>query len=195
MNSEQPQGRRAQRRHLTALFSDLSDSTALASSVDPEEFAELLDALNRTFEQIILRHGGTILQVRGDGVFAVFGMEAREDEGRRATEAALELHHAVKNIAFTSPLPGFSGLTMHTGIHAGLVLAVEGDEVMGRFVLVGDAANLASRLSDVAGPDEILVSEASLGTERHFFSNPRPSRHSVRRCERPAHRLPGARSL
>lgn len=169
MSSEQPQGRRAERRHLTALFSDLSDSTALASSVDPEEFAELLDTLNRTFEQIILRHGGTILQVRGDGVFAVFGMEAREDEGRRATEAALELHQAVKNISFTSPLPGFSGLTMHTGIHAGLVLAVEGDEVMGRFVLVGDAANLASRLSDLAGPDQILASEASLGPERHFF--------------------------
>lgn len=169
MSSEQPQGRRAQRRHLTALFSDLSDSTALASSVDPEEFAELLETLNRTFEQIILRHGGTILQVRGDGVFAVFGMEAREDEGRRATEAALELHQAVRNISFSSPLPGFNGLTMHTGIHAGLVLAVEGDEVMGRFVLVGDAANLASRLSDVAGPDEILASDASLGPERHFF--------------------------
>ncbi len=169
MSSEQPRGRRAQRRHLTALFSDLSDSTALASSVDPEEFAELLETLNRTFEQIIARHGGTILQVRGDGVFAVFGMEPNEDEGRRATEAALELHQAVKNISFQSPLPGFTGLTLHTGIHAGLVLAVEGDQVMGRFVLVGDAANLASRLSDLAGPDEILASEASLGRERHFF--------------------------
>ncbi len=174
MSSELPQGRRAQRRHLTALFSDLSDSTALASSVDPEEFAELLETLNRTFEQIILRHGGTILQVRGDGVFAVFGMEAREDEGRRATEAALELHQAVKNISFACPLPGFTGLTMHTGIHAGLVLAVEGDEVMGRFVLVGDAANLASRLSDLAGPDEVLASEASLGPERHFFETSEP---------------------
>lgn len=174
MTSEHPQGRRAQRRHLTALFSDLSDSTALASSVDPEEFAELLEILNRTFEQIILRHGGTILQVRGDGVFAVFGMEAREDEGRRATEAALELHQAVRNISFTSPLPTFTGLTLHTGIHAGLVLAVEGDEVMGRFVLVGDAANLASRLSDLAEADEILVSEASLGSERHFFATSTP---------------------
>ena len=169
MSSEQPQGKRAQRRHLTTLFSDLSDSTALAASVDPEEFAELLETLNRTFEKIILRHGGIILQIRGDGVFAVFGMEAREDEGRRAAEAALELHQAVKNISFTSPLPGFNGLTMHTGIHAGLVLAVEGDEVMGRFLLVGDAANLASRLSDIAAPDEILASEASLGPERHFF--------------------------
>ncbi|MGE0623748.1 MAG: AAA family ATPase [Pseudomonadales bacterium] len=163
-------GRHAERRHLTALFSDLSDSTALASSVDPEEFAELLEALNRTFEQIIQRHGGTILQVRGDGVFAVFGLESREDEGRRATEAALELHDAVKNISFTSPLPGFTRLTMHTGIHSGLVLAVEGDEVLGRFVLVGDAANLASRLSDMASADEILVSETSLGAERHFFA-------------------------
>jgi class 3 adenylate cyclase/tetratricopeptide (TPR) repeat protein len=169
MTGSETKGRRAQRRHLTALFSDLSDSTALASSVDPEEFAELLEQLNRTFEQIIHRHGGTILQVRGDGVFAVFGLEAREDEGRRATQAALDLHQAVKNITFTSPLPGFSRLTLHTGIHSGLVLAVEGDEVLGRLVLVGDAANLASRLSDLAGADEILVTEASLGAERHFF--------------------------
>ena len=169
MSGKEPQGRRAERRHLTALFSDLSDSTALASSVDPEEFAELLEQLNRTFEQIIHRHGGTILQVRGDGVFAVFGMEAREDESRRATEAALELHDAVRNIAFHSPLPGFSRLTMHSGIHSGLVLAVEGDQILGRFVLVGDAANLASRLSDAAAADEILVSDVSLGPERAFF--------------------------
>ncbi len=169
MSGKEPEGRRAERRHLTALFSDLSDSTALASSVDPEEFAELLEQLNRTFEQIIHRHGGTILQVRGDGVFAVFGMEAREDESRRATEAALELHDAVRNIAFHSPMPGFSRLTMHSGIHSGLVLAVEGDQILGRFVLVGDAANLASRLSDAAAADEILVSDASLGPERAFF--------------------------
>ena len=94
MDSEQPQGRRAQRRHLTALFSDLSDSTALASSVDPEEFAELLEALNRTFEQIILRHGGTILQMieESAGVDRVDVGQASLDTDRviESTQAAIE---------------------------------------------------------------------------------------------------------
>ncbi|MEJ2089005.1 MAG: adenylate/guanylate cyclase domain-containing protein [Gammaproteobacteria bacterium] len=168
MSGQDGDGRHAERRHLTTLFSDLSDSTALASSVDPEEYAVLLEQLNRTFEQVIRRHGGTLLQMRGDGVLAVFGLEAREDEGRRATEAALELHQAVRNISFPTPLPE-AGLTLHSGIHSGLVLAIEGDELLGRLALVGEAANLASRLSDMAEPDEVLASELALGVHRHFF--------------------------
>lgn len=161
--------KRAQRRYLTALFSDLCDSTALAATADPEEFADLLDELERTCEQTIRKHGGSILQVRGDGIFAVFGLEAEEDAARRATEAAIDLHAVVKNIPCSMPLHNANHLTMHTGIHSSFVLAVEGNQVSGKYTLVGDAGNIASKLSDLAEPDEILVSETTLDAYRKHF--------------------------
>ncbi len=161
--------RSSERRHLTVLFSDLSDSTALAESVDNEHFQGFLEQVFQCFERIIPRHGGIISQIRGDGVFAMFGFDSREDEGRRATEAALDLHEAIKNLTLVTRYPGFTCPTMHSGIHSGLVLAMEGDQLLGRYVLVGAAASLASRLADEADADEILVSAGSLGGDAHFF--------------------------
>lgn len=159
----------AERRYLTVLFSDLSDSARLTRTVHNEEYAALTVQLNRSYKRIVEKHGGLICQIRGDGFLAIFGLESREDEGRRATSAALELHEAIRQLAFTSVTAGKLELRMHSGIHAGLVLLVEGDEVQGRYLIVGDAANLASRLSDEAEPDEILVSRVSLGDDLHFF--------------------------
>ena len=97
----------------------------------------------------------------------MFGLEARENEARRATEAALELHELVKKIHYTAK-PEYK-LTMHSGIHSGLVLVIEGDPVFGRYILAGDPPNIAARLSDAAARDEIVVSEFSLGADRSFF--------------------------
>ncbi len=168
-SGEKNPARSSQRRHLTVLFSDLSDSTALAESVDSERFQAFLEQIFQCFERIIPLHGGIISQIQGDGVFAMFGFDSREDEGRRATEAALDLHEAVKNLTLDTHYPGFAYPTMHSGIHSGLVLAVEGDQLLGRYVLVGAAANLASRLADEADADEILVSADTLGADAHFF--------------------------
>jgi len=159
---------RAQRRHLTMLFSDLNDSTELASVAEAEDYANLLDDFRRCYEYVIPRHGGTIVQVSGDGILAMFGLESREDEARRATEAALELHKSVKRIVYKA-MPDRK-LTMHSGIHSGLALVIEGDTVSGRYILAGDPPHMAARLSDAAEHDEILVSESSLGIDRLFFA-------------------------
>jgi len=166
--------RQVQRRYVTVLFSDLCESTNLAASGDPEDYAELLQQLDQTFERVIIRHGGSLLQVMGDGVFAEFGFEPHEDSGRRAASAALDLHEAVRNIRFATPADRERPVRLHSGIHSGLVLAIEGDQLRGRFALVGDAANLAAHLSDMAQRDEILASSDSLGTDRHFFETGTP---------------------
>ena len=159
----------ARRRHLTVLFSDLSESTRLADAMEAEDYADLLGRLRRAYQEVIPKHGGTIVRVQGDGLLAIFGYpDAREDDGRRATETALELHAVVREFRFERPLPG-ARLSLHTGIHAGLVLLDEGDLVRGRFELLGNTPNVAARLSDAAEKDEILVSEATLGAETHFF--------------------------
>jgi class 3 adenylate cyclase/tetratricopeptide (TPR) repeat protein len=162
--------RAAQRRYLTILFSDLSDSTRLLEAMENEEYSELMNRLSRTYEQAITKHGGTIVQIQGDGVLAIFGYpDPREDDGRRATEAALELHGVVRELHLKLPTKVPWPLDLHSGIHAGLVLVEEGDMVHGRFELRGSATHLARRLSEAAKSDEILVSEETLGAERHFF--------------------------
>lgn len=154
-----------QRRFLVVLFADLSRSTRLAAEMEAEDYAELLTGLRTICNDVISRHGGQIFRVQGDGLLACFGYpDVREDDARRAVEAALELHAAVR----AASRPG-RPLTLHSGIHAGLVLMQPGDEVSGRFVLFGNAVNIAARLADAAADDEIIASAEMLGSERHFF--------------------------
>jgi class 3 adenylate cyclase/tetratricopeptide (TPR) repeat protein len=154
----------ARRRYLAILFTDLTDSARLVAGMEAEDYAALLASVRRLYDEIITRHGGTIIQIVGDGLLASFGYpRAGENDGRRATEAALELHEAVARLPLRSPL------SLHTGIHAGLVLLGDGDAVSGQLRLFGNPVNIAARLSDAAVGGEILVSNETLGAERHFF--------------------------
>ena len=135
---------------LSILFADLSDSTTLAASMEAEEYAEILDGLRRVCRESIPRHGGTIVQLLGDGGLAIFGFPAaREGDGRRATQAALELHHAIRALPVRHLACGNS-LTLHTGIHSGMVLVDQGDSQLGVLQLFGNVPNLASRLAQAA---------------------------------------------
>lgn len=158
-----------QRHHLVLLFTDLTDSTRIAASLEPEQYAELLQQLRALTATIIARHGGEIARIDGDGALCIFGYPlAHEDAGRRATEAALDLHAATAELA--TSMGGGSAISLHSGIHAGVVLLRSGDLVRGRYEMLGDATNVAARLCDQAGADGILVSESTLGSDRHFFT-------------------------
>lgn len=169
LNSTRSQ-KRSSRRYLTAVFSDLSHSTRLAGDSDPEAFAALLDRLGLLFEEVIARRGGTILQIRGDGVFAAFGLNPQEDAARQAATAAVELHARARQLPRDGLPAHAEALTLHTGIHSSYVVAIEGDQVSGKYTLVGEAGNLAAKLSDAAGPDEILMTDSSLATYQRFFA-------------------------
>jgi class 3 adenylate cyclase len=162
-------GRR--RRYLTILFADLCDSTHLAETLEAEHYADALNALRQACRQIIPKHGGRIAQLLGDGAVAIFGFpEAQENDGRKAAEAALELHAAVQSYRIPENIAGRPAtLKLHTGIHSGLVLLGEGDVELGRFELLGPVPNIAARLADAAQSDEILVSAETLGPESYFF--------------------------
>jgi len=158
------------RRYLTILFADLSDSTYLAETLEAEQYADALNALRQACRTIIPKHGGRIAQLLGDGAVAIFGYpEPQESDGRNATEAALELHAAVQSYRLPASDASRSTLTLHTGIHAGLVLLGEGDVELGRFELLGTVPNIAARLAEAAQRDEILVSAETLGPESYFF--------------------------
>ncbi|MCG2592199.1 AAA family ATPase [Ramlibacter sp. XY19] len=156
------------RRYLTLLFADLSHSTELAEIMDPEHYAAMLAAVREVYQQTIPRHGGMVVRVQGDGLLALFGYpQTREDDGRNAVAAALEVHQRVRALDIRMP-EGFA-LCLHTGIHSGLVLLHAGNVELGRFELLGPVPNIAARLSDAAEEHEILVSEETLGPASRFF--------------------------
>jgi class 3 adenylate cyclase/tetratricopeptide (TPR) repeat protein len=180
-----------QRRHyVTLLFSDLSRSTELAGAMEAEEFAALLATLRLAYQQTVPLWGGTIVRVQGDGLLAMFGHPVPlEDAGRRAVQAALALHQAVGRLA--PPLPPPYRLQLHSGIHTGLVLIGDGDIERGRFELTGAVPNIAARLSEAAGPHEIVVSDETLGPARHLFGASVPCMLAIRGREAPilVHRI------
>ncbi len=159
------------RRHfVTMLFADLSGSTRLSAALEAEHYAALLARLSHAYWTVVARHGGVVVRIQGDGMLAVFGHpEPREDDGRRATDAALELHATVRALRLDAPVQGLDGLTLHSGIHSGMVLVGEGDVVKGRLELTGVAANVAARLSAAARSDEVLVSAETLGPDSGQF--------------------------
>ena len=158
------------RHHLTVLFTDLSDSTYLGDQLEAEHYAAMLGALRTLCREIVPRHGGRIARLQGDGMLAIFGYpEPREDDGRRAIEAALDLHRAIGQVEVPGSVVKAGTLGLHSGVHAGLVFVSDGDVERGRFELLGSVPNTASRLSDLAQRGQIVVSEETLGPQAHFF--------------------------
>lgn len=155
------------RRHLVVAFSDICGSTDLSLQMEPEDYSSLLQGLRIRVKSIVEKHGGTVIRIDGDGFLYIFGHPIfYEDIGRRATEAALDIHDAA-----TGLFDGFTGvdLAMHTGIHSGIVLLSEGDIVRGKYDVLGETTNIASRLCELADRSCIFIDEPTLGVDRHFF--------------------------
>lgn len=173
MNDEldpRPTPGREVRRRLTILFTDLSDSTRLSGVMEAETYADMLDDVRQAFTAAVTARGGTINQFQGDGLQALFGYpHINEHASRRATEAALDIHERVRALRRKYADQGASELSVHSGIHSGLMLARQGDDVAGRVELFGPAPGIAKHLSDEACSDEILVSEDTLGPGHFLF--------------------------
>jgi class 3 adenylate cyclase/tetratricopeptide (TPR) repeat protein len=174
----------SERRYVAIMFSDLSGSTLLAEQMEAEDYVTLLEPIRRAYEEIVPRYGGTVIQISGDGLVAVFGFpETAESAGRMATLAAIELHQEVRGIARGGLDRG--RLSLHTGIHSGLVLVKQGDVVRGRLELLGRSTNIASRLASAAQTDEIIVSERTLRRDQGLFHTSAPMTLTLRGKERP----------
>lgn len=161
---------KGERHRLTVLFSDLVGSTVLGREMESEYFSELLGKLREIWHQATVKHGGRVIRTQGDGALAVFGYpRSGEDDGRRAAEAALDIHEWVGQVQHDGLLPARLPLRMHSGIHAGTLLLSGGDIEWGRFDLVGDVVNTAAHLSRHAAPGQILVTLDALGPNANFF--------------------------
>jgi class 3 adenylate cyclase/tetratricopeptide (TPR) repeat protein len=143
---------REQRKTVTVLFCDVTGSTSLGESTDPEALRALLARYFERMKAIVESHGGTVEKFIGDAVMAVFGVpQVHEDDALRACTAAVEMRDALPDL----------GVQARIGVNTGEV--VTGTEER---LATGDAVNVAARLEQAAQPGEILMGEDTLALVR-----------------------------
>jgi len=153
-----------ERRLVTVLFADVTGSTVLGESLDPEDVRALLARFYTLAKEVVITHGGTLEKFIGDAVMAVFGLpQAHGDDPQRALSAALELRDRVRADSTLS-----SRLSIHVGLNTGEVVATR-DTTAGDFLLTGDPVNIAARLQQVADPWAVLCSERTARAARDAF--------------------------
>jgi class 3 adenylate cyclase len=134
-----------QRKEVTALFCDVTGSTELGESTDPEALRALLARYFERMRGIVESHGGTVEKFIGDAVMAVFGVPAaHEDDAVRACRAAVEMQDALPEL----------GVKARIGINTGEVVTGTAERLA-----TGDAVNVAARLEQAAEPGTILIGE------------------------------------
>ena len=102
----EPTRRDAERRQLTVMFTDLVDSTALSTKLDPEDLRSVIDAYHKCVAETVVRFDGFVAKYMGDGVLIYFGYpQAHEDDAERAVRAGLNLVEAVPKLATSAGSP------------------------------------------------------------------------------------------
>jgi class 3 adenylate cyclase len=153
-----------ERKQVTVLFADLKGSTELIRDLDPEQAQAILDPALHTMMDAVHRYEGTVNQVLGDGIMALFGAPvAHEDHAVRACYAALAMQDALRRYA--DQVRRTHGLTvqMRVGVNAGdVVVHAIGNDLHMDYSAVGLTTVLAARMEQLATPGSILLTAATL---------------------------------
>ena len=153
-----------ERRLLTIMFCDLVGSTELATRLDPEDLREIIGKYHGCVAQVLVRFGGFVAKYMGDGILAYFGYpHAHEEDTEQAVRAALAIVDSVERLDLSSRLQ------VRIGIASGLVVVGDliGAGAAQEQAVVGETPNLAARLQTLAGPNNIVIADA---TRRHIGS-------------------------
>ncbi|WP_050603710.1 adenylate/guanylate cyclase domain-containing protein [Ruegeria sp. 6PALISEP08] len=158
----------AERRQLTLVFCDLVGSTQLAQRYDPEDLMQIMNLYLDTAIGTLKQHGCHLAYRQGDGIMVYFGYpKAMEDDAERAVRAVLETIEAVQNLQNDFG----EKLNLRAGIATGMVVVgvVSSKSLGSEQFLVGETANLASRLQGLAEPGELVVSSETMRLTRGTF--------------------------
>jgi class 3 adenylate cyclase/tetratricopeptide (TPR) repeat protein len=153
-----------ERKLVTVLFADLKGSTELIRDLDPEQAQALLDPALHAMMDAVHRFEGTVNQVLGDGIMALFGAPvAHEDHAVRACYAALAMQAALRRYA--EEVRRSHGLEMQArvGLNSGeVVVRTIGNDLHMDYSAVGPTTHLAARMEQLATPGSIRLTAATL---------------------------------
>jgi class 3 adenylate cyclase/tetratricopeptide (TPR) repeat protein len=153
-----------ERKQVTVLFADLKGSMELLADRDPEEARKLLDPVLERMMEAVHRYEGTVNQVMGDGIMALFGAPlAHEDHAVRACYAALQMQERVKKYAEEVRRSHAAVVKIRIGLNSGeVVVRAIGSDLHMDYTAVGQTTHLAARMEQLADPGAIVITPATL---------------------------------
>ena len=159
-----------ERKQVTVLFADLKGSMELLADRDPEEARKLLDPVLERMMEAVHRYEGTVNQVMGDGIMALFGAPvAHEDHAVRACYAALRMQESVKGYAEQAFRTHGVTVRIRVGLNSGevVVRSIRSDLRMD-YTAVGQTTHLAARMEQLAPPGAIWITGETLRLAENF---------------------------
>ncbi len=153
-----------ERKQVTVLFADLKGSMELLADRDPEEARKLLDPVLERMMEAVHRFEGTVNQVMGDGIMALFGAPlAHEDHAVRACYAALRMQQSVTRYAEEVHRTEGVPIQIRVGLNSGdVVVRSIGSDLRMDYTAVGQTTHVAARMEQMAMPGSILIPAATL---------------------------------
>jgi class 3 adenylate cyclase/tetratricopeptide (TPR) repeat protein len=153
-----------ERKQVTVLFADLKGSMELLADRDPEEARKLLDPVLERMMESVHHYEGTVNQVMGDGIMALFGAPiGHEDHAARACYAALRMQRRVNLYADEIQRGGGTPVQIRVGLNSGeVVVRAIGSDLHMDYTAVGQTTHLAARMEQMAKPGSALVTGATL---------------------------------
>jgi len=159
-----------ERKQVTVLFADLKGSMELLAERDAESARQVLDPVLELMMEAVHRFEGTVNQVMGDGIMALFGAPlAHEDHAVRACYAALRMQEQAQ--AFAEKVRSSLGvpIRLRVGLNSGEVLVrAIGSDLQMDYTAVGQTTHLAARMEQLAEAGTVLLAPATLALADGF---------------------------
>jgi class 3 adenylate cyclase/tetratricopeptide (TPR) repeat protein len=159
-----------ERKLVTVLFADLKGSMELLADRDPEEARKLLDPVLELMMDAVHRFEGTVNQVMGDGIMALFGAPlAHEDHAVRACYAALRMQETVQRYGEGVFRTHGAPIRIRVGLNSGeVVVRAIGSDLQMDYTAVGQTTHLAARMEQTANPGTTLMTADTLRLAEGF---------------------------
>jgi class 3 adenylate cyclase/tetratricopeptide (TPR) repeat protein len=153
-----------ERKQVTVLFADMKGSMELLADRDPEEARKLLDPVIEHMMEAVHRYEGTVSNLMGDGIMALFGAPlAHEDHAVRACYAALRMQESVNRYADGVRRTEGVPIQIRVGLNSGeVVVGAIGNDLKMDYTAIGQTVHLASRMEQMATPGSIMMTADAL---------------------------------
>jgi class 3 adenylate cyclase/tetratricopeptide (TPR) repeat protein len=153
-----------ERKQVTVLFADIRGSTRLLEGLDPEDAQKLIDPVLRVMMDAVHRYEGTVNQVLGDGIMALFGAPlAHEDHAARACYAALAMQEEMRRYRRKLGQSEELGLQIGIGVNSGeVVVRSISNDLNVDYSALGHTTHMAARMQELAAGGTTLMTASTL---------------------------------
>jgi class 3 adenylate cyclase len=160
-----------ERKQVTVLIADLKGSMELLADRDPEEARQLLDPVLERMMAAVHQYEGTVNQIMGDGIMALFGAPiAHEDHAVRACYAALAMQEAIRRYSEEARRAHGVSVQIRVGLNSGaVVVRAIGNDLHMDYTAVGQTTHLAARMEQLTTPGSTLLTPETLRLAEGFI--------------------------